>query len=177
VRGDNFLSILRTFRTPGSPPRAWGQRIRGVDFESVGRFTPTCVGTTSRSTFGQGWRPVHPHVRGDNLHVGVSFRDVRGSPPRAWGQPRGGSWLRAGDRFTPTCVGTTASSPSAGVVVAVHPHVRGDNLNVSPIRYREAGSPPRAWGQLYATDYWVLPARFTPTCVGTTEGFDRGCQW
>ena len=30
---------------PGSPPRAWGQRDRGVEGGETTRFTPTCVGT------------------------------------------------------------------------------------------------------------------------------------
>src|SRR5438132_462058 len=92
-----------------------------------------------------------------------------GSPPRSGGQRI--------VRFTPTCVGTTGedsvlrvlllgspprawgqrSSTSIGLLlIAVHPHVRGDNAQA---RLRIAGE-----------------GRFTPTCVGTTLAvYTPGC--
>ena len=51
-------------------------------------------------------------------------------------------------RFTPTCVGTTATTLC----------LYGSG----------SGSPPRAWGQLAALLGLFHHARFTPTCVGTT---------
>ncbi len=73
-----------------------------------------------------------------------------------------------GLRNTPTCVGTTNPAPDMGLAVEEHPHVRGDNAQIKSDAWSEAGTPPRAWGQLrtYSPD---APAdRNTPTCVGTT---------
>ncbi len=95
-----------------------------------------------------------------------------------------------GIRFTPTCVGTMISVRSVGILVAVHPHVRGDNGLVTAGRTRhqgftptcvgtiagdagwpdnKRGSPPRAWGQLAGLTAGLTARRFTPTCVGTIE--------
>ena len=149
VRGDDDRDGTGRGRCYGSPPRAWGRRSRRRVASGLGRFTPTCVGTTycegacfqapSRftptcvGTTTCGWacrsrRPVHPHVRGDDANDDYLFRQGDGSPPRAWGRP------------TP--------ARSRPVAASVHPHVRGDDEHHQPISCRNE--------------------RFTPTCVGTT---------
>ena len=121
-----------------------------------------------------GTSAVHPHVRGDNAgHPGMIVKSV-GSPPRAWGQRSGRRRGWEGNRFTPTCVGTTRPGPSPGAAFSVHPHVRGDNSR-SFSRPRAAdGSPPRAWGQLRKAVGGLPGGRFTPTCVGTTVSAPNG---
>src|SRR5262249_55484831 len=75
---------------------------------------------------------------------------------------------RACYRFTPTCVGKTASPPESGRGISVHPHVRGEDDLFRPEFSHRLGSPPRAWGRLpYAWSVVGLD-RFTPTCVGKT---------
>ena len=49
----------------GSPPRVWGIRLRHHSACSSLRFTPTCVGNTSRATFTNRPTKVHPHVCGE----------------------------------------------------------------------------------------------------------------
>ena len=50
----------------------------------------------------------------------------------------------------------------------VHPHVRGDSRVALVDQDAQAGSPPRAWGQLNDYYYYYYYYyRFTPTCVGT----------
>ena len=132
------------------------------------RFTPTCVGTTCRPARVSGSRAVHPHVRGDNESERPDLKGRIGSPPCAWGQRSHTSTRCAGRRFTPTCVGTTGPRRRGGGDSAVHPHVRGDNSNCSSVRFAISGSPPRAWGQRVVGEIGAGPARFTPTCVGTT---------
>ncbi len=107
VRGDNTLPIckLLTYR----------------------RFTPTCVGTTNSVSVSRAPMTVHPHVRGDNTYDATRPVNPPGSPPRAWGQRLHGAFAAPGERFTPTCVGTTIGPNADGQVGAVHPHVRGDN--------------------------------------------------
>ena len=71
-------------------------------------------------------------------------------------------------RFTPTCVGTTSARIVDVSIVAVHPHVRGDNADYELIDGVLLGSPPRAWGQLVGHALRSHLVRFTPTHVGTT---------
>src|SRR5437879_2323369 len=107
----------------GPPPRAWGQRPEGHRRAAPDRSTPTCVGTTHPGARAARPRPVHPHVRGDNLPVTLGVPLQRGPPPRAWGQlnrlPRPGGLRRS----TPTCVGTTCPVSRSNTSRSVHPHV------------------------------------------------------
>src|SRR5690606_7599368 len=73
----------------------------------TGRFTPTCVGTTSGPSQAGCSRSVHPHVRGDDRAGDRLLSNRDGSPPRAWGRPAHAVPAHFGLRFTPTCVGTT----------------------------------------------------------------------
>jgi hypothetical protein len=93
-----------------------------------------------------------------------------GSPPRAWGQLFESRRPVCRSRFTPTCVGTTATTRTASAAVPVHPHVRGDNPTLQYGHVHDFGSPPRAWGQLHRASSPPELPRFTPTCVGTTVG-------
>ena len=135
------------------------------------RFTPTCVGTTLKPLSETKDLKVHPHVRGDNAHLPAFPGYAPGSPPRAWGQhdPELKAFFKV--RFTPTCVGTTQNSQSQFRPCPVHPHVRGDNFLFLRGFGVSAGSPPRAWGQQRGRQAEILPIRFTPTCVGTTDPF------
>ena len=149
VRGDNGSPKHRTAQGAGSPPRAWGQRQQTNAIKLT--------------------MPVHPHVRGDNREGMMLLLCASGSPPRAWGQHSVTVPVPRTGRFTPTCVGTTLSGVRAIAPVAVHPHVRGDNVLPHPPAPSPSGSPPRAWGQRGAADVREHAGRFTPTCVGTTR--------
>src|SRR4051794_6748667 len=95
-----------------------------------------------------GSRPVHPHMRGEDVLVLLDLDDdVRftptcvgktpagpstpggrpGSPPHAWGRLRGKGYLGRSLRFTPTCVGKTSVTTSGYITFL--------------------GSPPHAWGR------------------------------
>ncbi len=138
------------------------------------RFTPTCVGTIAPEPSPCSLNPVHPHVRGDNEGGEFFLTWLIGSPPRAWGQSIEGSEKVPAERFTPTCVGTIIVKPNGVIVLPVHPHVRGDNLDSQRISRPICGSPPRAWGQCQSVTFIVRMGRFTPTCVGTMS---RGAAW
>ena len=66
-RGDNARLPVTLMVIGGSPPRAWGQCFRLCSIVSPTRFTPTGVGTITRSQRGTTGHPVHPHGRGDNV--------------------------------------------------------------------------------------------------------------
>ncbi len=50
VRGDNYGVRVGVAEKKGSPPRAWGQLARFPAQRVAQRITPTCVGTTDRSS-------------------------------------------------------------------------------------------------------------------------------
>ena len=131
VRGDNCSRRSPASARFGSPPRAWGQLGGFTLAAPIFRFTPTCVGTTSRSPASTAPLTVHPHVRGDNEQTGKASSCRPGSPPRAWGQQPASSSGPGRGRFTPTCVGTTRSNEARHGSLTVHPHVRGDNFPVN----------------------------------------------
>ena len=155
----------------GSPPRAWGRLPRSVSPRCPLRFTPTCVGTTTHGREASVPPTVHPHVRGDDLDITNDANGNAGSPPRAWGRLRLVAVWHQAVRFTPTCVGTTRWPPPDLSPPAVHPHVRGDDLEGVPSDWDGFGSPPRAWGRPLDSRCHLVSLRFTPTCVGTTEAF------
>ena len=124
------------FRSPspwrsGSPPRAWGKlcrtlqhphlttvhpHVRGENLYVLDmpgydlRFTPTCVGKMSLSSF--------------------MTNAPDGSPPRAWGKCNHSTPSRVRGRFTPTCVGKMRAETLLHQSTAVHPHVRGENYRI-----------------------------------------------
>ena len=110
---------------------------------------------------------VHPHGRGDNAAALARAVVGYGSPPRAWGQLRGRPPTGAGDRFTPTGVGTMLQRAGGAREVTVHPHGRGDNVLDDRQVHAANGSPPRAWGQSLGIVDPPRIKRFTPTGVGT----------
>ncbi len=169
VRGDDGMTFPTLILPGGSPPRAWGRLAINQRLLVGPRFTPTCVGTTSSPRRRPRWPPVHPHVRGDDPSATGADSPVTGSPPRAWGRLCECGWIRPFNRFTPTCVGTTPPRRGRRDRIAVHPHVRGDDDQGTPIPHSRHGSPPRAWGRLSQALFKHLDRRFTPTCVGTTR--------
>src|SRR5438270_687143 len=128
MRGDNAPPPLIGGSALGPPPHAWGQPGGRGMTDPCTRSTPTCVGTTTLPAPRPRRRSVHPHMRGDNLALQATTSAIAGPPPHAWGQPERGAFRAAGDRSTPTCVGTTGRSRPRRSALAVHPHMRGDNL-------------------------------------------------
>ena len=134
---------------------------------------------------------VHPHMRGEDGIAKPTQPQAAGSPPHAWGRLHTGQARRPSWRFTPTCVGKTARSPSCGSGHPVHPHMRGEDqysgskkssrMRFTPTcvgktsiparrNHHVCGSPPHAWGRRADTSLCNSPSRFTPTCVGKTIG-------
>ena len=108
-------------------------------------------------------------MRGEYDFRLVVLDTLDGSPPHAWGIPR---QCRAGVRhlrFTPTCVGNTATYYGWHPPEPVHPHMRGEYGCQFLMVSTACGSPPHAWGILadYGCENPLL--RFTPTCVGNTS--------
>ena len=105
-------------------------------------------------------------MRGENSKCGLSFTNINGSPPHAWGKFSIFYLFRVGCRFTPTCVGKIWSGSHCCTSSTVHPHMRGENRASSIISYHFSGSPPHAWGKFFPAMAALNIKRFTPTCVG-----------
>ena len=54
------------------------------------------------------------------------------------------------------------------MIVKVHPHVCGENVQSSHRKRVHIGTPPRVWGKLLQQACSVGRNRYTPTCVGKT---------
>ena len=194
VRGDCATASFEMFYNDGSPPRAWGLRLRARSSASPSRLTPTCVGTASggtpsragrcgspprawglpsRSGLHSSSRSAHPHVRGDCATAGTDTAGNNGSPPRAWGLLARARRDAPLHRLTPTCVGTAVAHRCSRSAKAAHPHVRGDCASMSRTERARLGSPPRAWGLRHLVPLVNRGFRLTPTCVGTARWPDR----
>jgi len=71
-------------------------------------------------------------------------------------------------RFTPTRVGNSIPIPKWAKQYTVHPHTRGEFLQITIEVIRHVGSPPHAWGILPSSSKNVKSERFTPTRVGNS---------
>ena len=107
MRGEYIFLRDGGFNDAGSPPHAWGIPNTLQYVCLLNRFTPTCVGNTTRLSFEAAIWSVHPHMRGEYYRVFFATFGNSGSPPHAWGILRNRSAKRQSIRFTPTCVGNT----------------------------------------------------------------------
>ena len=133
----------------------------------------TCVGNTSRPSTIPTSSTVHPHMRGEYRWSLPDHPCRAGSSPRAWGIPASTATRRANRRFIPTCVGNTCDSHYRCCRGSVHPHVRGEYINIHCRIVSIVGSSPRAWGIQSHRHAVSGRSRFIPTCVGNTRAVDE----
>ncbi len=146
MRGEYSRIFTSASSRYGSPPHAWGIRLRCNRQVPRLRFTPTCVGNTPAPPCSAHIRPVHPHMRGEYLFRTPLPGALIGSPPHAWGIRSHYPHLRPWYRFTPTCVGNTLTTESRPGFLTVHPHMRGEYVFHPGSNPKDHGSPPHAWG-------------------------------
>ena len=73
---------------------------------------------------------------------------------------------------TPTGVGKTKRTRSAGDPIQKHPHGRGEDQRPAPSGLPRLETPPRAWGRPRAKGSPESWARNTPTGVGKTAAHE-----
>ena len=110
----------------GSSPRTWGTLIRPAIMLHLRRFIPTHVGNTL------------PHRKASLI--------IFGSSPRTWGTLEFIERAHFLLRFIPTHVGNTPLLWSQLLHQPVHPHARGEHIQVACEERRINGSSPRTWG-------------------------------
>ena len=126
TRGEYDLEERKLSRSAGSPPHTWGIPAELYAPPAPPRFTPTHVGNTSLTHCSCVGRPVHPHTRGEYHGASGGESGDLGSPPHTWGIHGWQDIPGYPDRFTPTHVGNTLTSPRTTQNTTVHPHTRGE---------------------------------------------------
>ena len=95
-----------------------------------------------------------------------------GSSPRTWGTLEYNSLYLLRPRFIPTDVGNALTKTSADLILAVHPHGRGERCDPCHVGDRANGSSPRTWGTRSVHDRRLAALRFIPTDVGNAAEVD-----
>jgi len=131
---------------PGSSPQAWGTQPGRKSDIARQRFIPTGVGNTVLSKILKVTIPVHPHRRGEHIQSLFNFIYYVGSSPQAWGTQIGSNVVYSAIRFIPTGVGNTRGIGFSICIYPVHPHRRGEHIDVRKSASSSAGSSPQAWG-------------------------------
>ncbi len=171
--GEHHTGFQPGRQTVGSSPRMWGTLL--LDLADLGRerFIPTHVGNTWWTARRRSSGPVHPHACGEHLYAPAAEVWQTGSSPRMWGTQHRGPVCFFLNRFIPTHVGNTSSSPTLPPAGSVHPHACGEHHLVGVRFTREHGSSPRMWGTLLVAWLEAEIARFIPTHVGNTARLRR----
>ena len=112
--------------------------------------------------------PDHPHARGENHDSPTRISDYVGPSPRTWGErgltnadivawrtipthvgrtPVGILGAHTLGRTIPTHVGRTPNPLSGRLMLADHPHARGENVLESGLAANQGGPSPRTWGE------------------------------
>ena len=131
------------------------------------------MGNTLRVKSNTACRPVHPHARGEHVLWLLKVGSPCGSSPRSWGTPTQAGCRGEVNRFIPTLVGNTNTHRVLCVLVAVHPHARGEHNWVSSAIAANSGSSPRSWGTPRGLVRARKAGRFIPTLVGNTVELAR----
>ena len=149
ARGER-LAYLRCFRLrDGSSPRPWGTHLRPFAVAVGARFIPTPVGNA--------------------VGKSAARRASSGSSPRPWGTRGELHGSRHDGRFIPTPVGNAVSKVSSAGLMSVHPHARGERVEIDGYTAASTGSSPRPWGTLGRPENFERLIRFIPTPVGNAR--------
>ena len=112
-------------------PHVRGEQEAGAFVNRIGlRFIPTYVGNRACSATGVRGDTVHPHVRGEQFFSFKICGCDNGSSPRTWGTGIQSDNAFAKWRFIPTYVGNRHSVKDRRRAEPVHPHVRGEQMEL-----------------------------------------------
>ena len=87
TRGENSTAPSMSIGSIGPSPHAWGKLAVGIVGAGKRRTIPTRVGKTILGRKEKRFRPDHPHTRGENDRVSMSYFVRSGPSPHAWGKP------------------------------------------------------------------------------------------
>ena len=111
-------------------------------------------------------KAVHPHWRGEHMFMIFPLQFQCGSSPLAWGTLIFVDQDNVTIRFIPTGVGNINVASPFRLIVAVHPHWRGEHRRHQHFVSCFVGSSPLAWGTWRLHRTLFASGRFIPTGVG-----------
>ena len=109
---------------------------------------------------------VHPHSRGENYPPAADDAVCLGSSPLARGKLMCIVCSVRRRRFIPTRAGKIVRRVSGRLCAGVHPHSRGENLELDIQTKEQEGSSPLARGKFYGGESSDYRMRFIPTRAG-----------
>ena len=126
LRGERAVRPKKGCRISGSSPLARGTVARILSRFAARRFIPACAGNGIPGAERQGFKTVHPRLRGERGVAVIAVIVGSGSSPLA----RGTAALAQLDydfcRFIPACAGNGAEAGSRSPAEPVHPRLRGE---------------------------------------------------
>ena len=169
TRGEHISSASSRCNGIGSSPHTRGTHRCYKCGATVTRFIPTHAGNTLAVHLPVVTVSVHPHTRGEHTAAISVVRLSRGSSPHTRGTHEHSTMFQPNTRFIPTHAGNTAGTQLRGVLLAVHPHTRGEHLLLPAQEINGDGSSPHTRGTLRPS-HQILPfSRFIPTHAGNTR--------
>ena len=118
---------------------------------------------------------VHPHSRGENYPPAADDAVCLGSSPLARGKLMCIVCSVRRRRFIPTRAGKIVRRVSGRLCAGVHPHSRGENLELDIQTKEQEGSSPLARGKFYGGESSDYRMRFIPTRAG--KMLNRPSRW
>ena len=149
IRGEYLCVCRKPRKSCGSSPHPWGIRQQ--------------VWFSCRQD------AVHPHIRGEYLQFESFYTPQYGSSPHPWGIRHCVPCRPCRVRFIPTSVGNTLFSRLLIWMVTVHPHIRGEYIQLDAHPLFARGSSPHPWGIRPRCGCPSARQRFIPTSVGNTR--------
>ena len=167
MRGEAVRRAEPLVFIPGPSPRARGSRRRLGCVPASRGSIPACAGKPTSACRQAASLRVHPRVRGEAGHEGISSLIApMGPSPRARGShdPRP---LHTGERGSiPACAGKPSTHFDKKPLTAVHPRVRGEAPGSRATRRNLQGPSPRARGSLLLDCYRMPHPGSIPACAG-----------
>ena len=148
VRGEKRYPAHVGPRRKGSPPRARGEGHTHIIVAIEPRITPACAGRSPAAPYAPPLIGDHPRVRGEKGNMPQTQMIQQGSPPRARGEEDVATVRKNRIGITPACAGRSPNRLYACSVQRDHPRVRGEKSARGSCAGKQAGSPPRARGEV-----------------------------
>ena len=169
VRGEKYDCDGACTIREGSPPRARGKVAVALRVDQHRGITPACAGKRPARCPRRLRCGDHPRVRGEKSRAEAVKNLKKGSPPRARGKARPAAASRPRSGITPACAGKSKFAFRRKFSFRDHPRVRGEKVDVRPLRQNEEGSPPRARGKVKFYKILVAFLGITPACAGKSQ--------
>ena len=105
-------------------------------------------------------------MRGEKKFIHSHKHYKLGSPPRARGEAVTSRRKYRKVGITPACAGRSSVAAQTSYFMRDHPRVRGEKENAIETIDEDAGSPPRARGEVCPVATSELCPGITPACAG-----------